>query len=276
MTVSIVTYNTDLSELDCCLSCLSASCVDRIWIIDNSSSAQISDHVSGLDDQRITYIPAENRGYGAGHNIAINEALAYAPTDGLHLIINTDIRFDPEILQTLKDVCQKDSTVGMIQPLILGPDKKCHYSARRLPTPYDLILRRFLPASWAKKRRARYLLKDRNLEQPLIVPYLSGSFMLVRLQALRDCGLFDERFFMYPEDIDLTRQIRAKYKTVYYPAVSIVHDHRAASYSSPRMLRVHASNMIKYFNKWGWFFDRQRRQMNDAIGPYIPEQQTHT
>ena len=271
MTVSIVTYHTDLNELDCCLRCLSAGCVDRIWIIDNSSSPLIRNHILSLGDHRIKYIAAENRGYGAGHNIAINEAMAFAPTDDLHLVINSDIRFDADILQTLKDVCSKDRTVGMIQPLVIGPDNTCLYSVRRLPTPFDLILRRFLPSSWGTKSRDRYLLKDRDLQQPLLVPYIAGSFMLIRLQALRDCGLFDERFFMYPEDIDITRRIALKYKTVYYPAVSIIHDHRAASYKSKRMLRIHIVNIIKYFNKWGWFFDNQRRRLNNAITLYNPE-----
>lgn len=67
---------------------------------------------------------------------------------------------------------------------------------------------------------------------------------------------------MYGEDIDLSRRIHDRYKTMYYPGVTIVHDHQQASYHNAKMLRIHIANIIKYFNKWGWFFDRQRRIVN--------------
>ena len=86
--------------------------------------------------------------------------------------------------------------------------------------------------------------------------------MLLRLSAIRETGAFDERYFMYPEDIDLTRRLHRKWKTLYYPAVSIVHEHQQESRKNYRMLKIHISNMIKYFNKWGWFFDKERRDFN--------------
>jgi GT2 family glycosyltransferase len=95
------------------------------------------------------------------------------------------------------------------------------------------------------------------------VPYLSGCFMFLRVKALKEIGLFDERFFMYPEDIDLTRRIHSKYQTVFYPEVSVIHNHAQDSYKNYRMLWIHISNMVKYFNKWGWIFDSERRKVNN-------------
>lgn len=89
--------------------------------------------------------------------------------------------------------------------------------------------------------------------------------MLMRCAALRRVGLFDTRFFMYPEDIDLTRRLHRHYRTLYWPDIEAVHKHRASSYASFRMLWIHAHNMIRYFNKWGWFFDRERRRMNRRL-----------
>jgi GT2 family glycosyltransferase len=94
------------------------------------------------------------------------------------------------------------------------------------------------------------------------VPYLSGCFMFLRTEALKDVGLFDERFFMYPEDIDLTRRIHGKFRTVFFPEVSIIHHHAQSSYLNFRMLLIHIENMIKYFNKWGWIFDKERKKIN--------------
>jgi len=77
--------------------------------------------------------------------------------------------------------------------------------------------------------------------------------------------MFDERFFMYPEDIDLTRRIHRKYRTVFYPEVSVVHQHAQGSYSNVKLLFIHIRNMVRYFNKWGWFFDKERREINNEI-----------
>ena len=107
-----------------------------------------------------------------------------------------------------------------------------------------------------------YELRDLDLERPINAPYLSGCFMLLRTKAAVDAGLFDERYFMYPEDIDLTRSIHRDWLTLYYPQWTIVHAHKQASYTNKKMLWVHIQNMCRYFNKWGWFFDPERRLFN--------------
>jgi GT2 family glycosyltransferase len=86
--------------------------------------------------------------------------------------------------------------------------------------------------------------------------------MLFRTAALRKIGLFDEQFFMYPEDIDITRRMNAEYRTVFFPGASIVHDHAKESYKSRRFLWIHVKNLIRYFNKWGWIRDPQRSRVN--------------
>lgn len=158
--------------------------------------------------------------------------------------------------------------VGQLHPALIYPDGRPQYTARRLPTPFDLFIRRFLPEQLFKKSRDRYLLKDMDLETIINVPYHQGSFMLLRVDALKQVGLFDERFFMYPEDIDLTRRMHERYQTIYNPFLKAVHAHRAESYKSGRMLRIHIVNMIRYFNKWGWFFDAERRKVNKSLTAY--------
>ena len=130
----------------------------------------------------------------------------------------------------------------------------------------DLILRRFIPI---KKIREKH---DYNFElcytgcdTEMNVPYLSGCFMVLRVSALKEIGLFDERFFMYPEDIDLTRRMHAKYRTMYIPYVTIMHDHAKAPYKNLKMLFIHIIIMIRYFNKWSWFFDKERKIINQKI-----------
>ena len=113
-------------------------------------------------------------------------------------------------------------------------------------------------------------MRSSGYDKIMNVPYLSGCFMLLRTKALQKARLFDERFFMYPEDIDLTRRIHRDYLTVYFPHVTIIHNHEHASYKSLKMLLVHIVNMCRYFNKWGWFVDKERDAINAiAIKAYL-------
>ena len=116
-----------------------------------------------------------------------------------------------------------------------------------------------------RRRNERYLLSEFDHSRELNVAYHQGSFMFLRVEALRRTGLFDERFFMYPEDIDLTRRIHSSYLTLYYPSETVVHCHRAASYRNLRLLAIHCINMARYFNKWGWLRDPERRRVNRKI-----------
>ena len=260
LTVSIVTYHTDIAELQCCIESLQSPVVKTIYVVDNSSRDYIAQFCA---KNNIVYIPSENVGYGAAHNKAMR--LAIQAGSPYHLVINSDIYFSPSVLSTLIDYMDTRPDVAQVHPRVTYPDGTLQYTVRMLPTPFDLILRRFMPAFLSQKRDYKYLLKFANHDCEMNVPYHQGSFMLFRTDALSKVGLFDERFFMYPEDIDITRRMHTHYRTMYYPAVSIVHNHRAESYKSVRMLRIHIVNMIRYFNKWGWFCDAERRRINRQL-----------
>lgn len=86
------------------------------------------------------------------------------------------------------------------------------------------------------------------------------------LQKVEESGeFFDGRFFMYFEDFDLIRRLHKVGRTVYFPDVEIVHDHAAESYKSRKMLLAHIRSAVRYFNKWGWIFDRERKLWNREI-----------
>ena len=153
-------------------------------------------------------------------------------------------------------------TIGHLMPKVYYPNGEIQYLCKLIPTPFDLIFRRFLPKSWTQKQTDKFELRKSGYNRILDVPYLSGCFMFLQTEALKDIGLFDERFFMYPEDIDLTRRIHKKYRTVFFPDVQVFHNHAQSSYINFKMLYIHSFNMIKYFNKWGWFFDMERKIVN--------------
>ena len=180
-----------------------------------------------------------------------------------HLVINSDIQVTAEAIDNLLDVMQSNGAIGQLMPRVVDVNADLQYLCKLLPTPTDL-LRRILFGKRGKESKANQWFELRHLDhtRPINAPYLSGCFMLLRTEALLKAGLFDERFFMYPEDIDLTRRIHRNYLTLYYPEWTIVHAHARDSYKNARMLWIHIRNLCLYFNKWGWIFDRERRQMN--------------
>jgi GT2 family glycosyltransferase len=262
---SIVLYNTDQSQLLRLLDCIVLSnAVDRLILVDNS-------HIR-LDSNlfyspKVTYFhTGKNLGYGAGHNIALRQAIQ----DGadFHFVLNPDIYFQPDALDEMLDRMRQDISIGQLMPKVIYPDGSLQYLCKLIPTPLDLFFRRFLCGpikKIARKQAEHFELRFTGYQHEMDVPYLSGCFMLFRTSALKEIGLFDERFFMYAEDVDITRRMHAKYRTIFYPNAVIVHEHARESYKITKMFWVHIINVIRYFNKWGWFFDDERKEVNSKI-----------
>lgn len=261
ISISIVTYKTNLQELTLCLKSLTSSLISTIYIIDNSEQKYIADFCAQYP--HIIYISNKNIGYGAGHNKALR--LTLKTKEKYHIVLNSDVYFNPNILEKLVNYMDNNTDVAQVQPNIIYPDGTMQYTCRLLPTPANLVFRRFLPSKIVERMNFRYLLKFNDHKREMNVPYHQGSFMFFRLECFNKVGLFDERFFMYPEDIDITRRMHKYYRTMFWPEVTVVHAHRAASYKSKKMLKIHMWNMIKYFNKWGWFFDKERQTWNKQL-----------
>lgn len=245
--------------LERCVSSIKSSKLRPvIHIIDNSPDDSL--RYPSLSLGCIYEHHPENRGYGAGHNIAIKNSLAQGAQ--YHLVINPDVWFDQDILTTAVDYLDNNPDVAQIMPKVLNVDGEMQHLCKLVPTPFDLFLRRFLPKKIGLKSRGRFQLLDSGYDKVMFVPFLSGCFMLLRCSTLKEAGIFDERFFMYAEDADLTRRLATSFETQYLPFVAITHMHGAASHKSIRMLLVHISSAIKYFNKWGWFSDTERDRLN--------------
>ena len=257
LNVSIVLYKHSIPEVKPLVeTLLESEVVSTLFLLDNSPEINHEFETLGVN-----YIfTGKNLGYGAAHNLAIRQTIS--ENIPYHLVINPDITFDPIILKQIEFFMNINTKIGQLIPRVYYPTGEIQYLCKLIPTPFDLIFRRFLPQNWTRKRTEKFELHASGYNKLIDVPYLSGCFMFLRTEALKDVGLFDERFFMYPEDIDLTRRIHKKYRTVFYPDVRIVHHHAQQSYISLKMLFVHSINTVKYFNKWGWINDKERRKIN--------------
>lgn len=260
---SIVLYHNNRVQLQKVIdSFLSTSLDVLLYLVDNSLSDDLKNMAES--DARIIYIfNNANVGYGAGHNVAIRKSIEEDVS--YHLILNPDLYFESDIVEKIYNYMQSHNDVGNLMPKILYPDGENQYLAKLLPTPLDWILRRFLPSRFTTNLTSKFELRYTGYDKIMNVPFLSGCFMFLRTQALKEIGLFDESIFMYMEDIDINRRIHTKYKTLYYPDVSVYHEYERGSHKNFKLLLISIKSSIKYFNKWGWVFDKERKTMNNKL-----------
>jgi GT2 family glycosyltransferase len=265
ITASVVIYKSSVDELKTIIDCTMLNTVDILYIIDNSPTNELEKIVQSYSNTRLVYIPCHsNPGFGAAHNIALK--LAIELEADYHVVLNPDLFFEKDIIRKLTDYADVEENVGLVIPKVIYPNGDIQYLCKLLPTPMDWIGRRFIP--WKKifqRRNYKFELRGSGYDKIMNIPYLSGCFMFFRVSVLKNIGLFDERMFMYCEDTDITRRIYQKYLTIFYPEIKIIHEYKKGSYKSIRLLWIHIKSTIYYFNKWGWFWDKERKRINDRV-----------
>ena len=232
----------------------------QLMLVDNAGD----DRVAALATEfGASYLRAPgNLGFGKAHNLAYQQLRGLSP---YHLVLNPDVSFGTEVVGSLLRVMDEHADLGVVMPKILYPDGSTQYLCKRLPTPWDLLMRRFAPPFARRLLQPamdRYELRDRDYDQPMQPPTLSGCFLVLRSSVIDQVGLFDERFFMYMEDVDLVRRIWAVSRALYYPTVSIVHGYEKGSYRHHELAWQHVRSAVRYFAKWGWLRDTERNRLN--------------
>jgi GT2 family glycosyltransferase len=241
-------------------SFLRGTAESTLYLIDNSPN---DDARKLVNDRRVIYIfNGRNLGFGAAHNIALREAMRLKMT--YHLVLNPDVYFDEHVIPRLVQFMNAAPDAGLVMPKILYPDGRLQPLCKLLPGPDMLLLRRFFQFSKSllERRNFAYELRFTGYDKIMDVPFLSGCFMFLRVDAVRRVGLFDERIFLYTEDLDLSRRIHRDFRTVFYPDAVVYHHHQRGSYHDKKLLLHNIKSAVQYFNKWGWIFDFERRRIN--------------
>lgn len=250
VSASLVLYKTPSHIVERAINCILESGVEMLWIIDHSPVNTLQVQIP--KDSRVLYRHMLNKGYGAGNNIALRESLEKGFK--YHIVMNPDVYWKENVVEILTHYMNHNQETALVMPKVLFPDGTFQLQAKFLPTARDMIMNRL---GFRKKQYAYItgILKD--AKEPVVMPFLSGCFMFLRIDALKNIGLFDERFFMYCEDMDLSRRINEKFKTVYYPGTSIYHDYGRASRHNPLLFIRHSISALKYFYKW-----RKHKRLN--------------
>lgn len=261
LAISIVIYKHRFKDIEPTLqSVFNFQKPRRIYIINNSPTDNL---YKELLQYSVEYIYTnENVGFGAGHNMSfrksIEEGVKY------HLVLNPDISFDENVLKALLKKMEENSEIGLIMPKILNTDGSVQFLPKLLPTPFNLLIRICSPLRKIFHTKNKEYTLENYIEREINVPIISGCFSLFRVEALEKVGLYDELFFMYFEDFDLSRRIHSKFKTIYYPSVSIIHGYDRGATKNFKLFKYFIKSAIIYFNKWGWFIDKERKIINTA------------
>lgn len=259
--IVILNWNTS-TLLRRCLETVLASAGEvqyRVVVVDNASTDD-SVAMARQHFPDVTLIESEiNGGYPYGNNLGLRalgfigagQVLADAPRYAL--LLNPDTELPPNALDDMTRFMDSRPDVGMAGPKIILADGSLDKACRRgFPTPavsfyHFSKLAKLFPNS---PRFGRYNMTYVDPDVEIEVDSVVGAYMQVRREAVEQCGLLDETFFMYGEDLDWAFRIKkAGWKVVYHPQVVVRHVKRAASRRSKKAQFEFWRAMLIFYRK---------------------------
>jgi N-acetylglucosaminyl-diphospho-decaprenol L-rhamnosyltransferase len=172
-------------------------------------------------------------GFATNHN----QAFTYAAGQ-FFCVMNPDVRLNGNPFQALL-ACLQNSAVGVAAPLVLDTGGEIEDSARRFPTPLKIFCKAF-----GRCKSSDYLVNNN-----LIFPdWVGGMFMLFPREVFKKLGGFDQRYFLYYEDVDLCARLRLKgYEVAVCPDARVTHLARRSSHQNFKYLKWHLMSMMRFF-----------------------------
>ncbi len=256
----VLNYRSPADTVKCVEALLAQTLAQEmeIIIVDNHSC----DESVGWVRARFGSLPSvtiletrENIGYGRGNNLAASIARGECL-----LIVNPDNVLPPDAAERLLRTAQQRPDIGIVGPALVYPDGTLRPSARTFPVMRDLFHKRLFPEQW-HRTYARDMTEKNTA--PVPVDWLVGACLLIRTTVFRDLGGFDERFFLFFEDIDFCRRAKKLgYGVLYDPTVRVKDRERRLSEGgilSPlwkKTMRIHLMSAWRYFRKWGFGLDQ--------------------
>ena len=189
----------------------------------------------------------ENGGFGTGHNTVLS--LLHSR---VHFILNPDIQLTADTLSDLADWMAAHPDAVMARPSLVFPDGKPQQLPLRRCALRPMLYRQLPRLSFWKGQNDHYLMLDEDLTRPIEIEFCTGSFSGVRTSTFKAVGGFDESYFMYVEDADLTQKMRTRGKVYLVPQYTAIHAWHRAAHRDLKPALWQTGNLLKYFHKWGF------------------------
>lgn len=257
LSIIIVNWNTKdlLSQCIESIKTHSKRISFEIIVVDNFSSDGSPEMVERKFPEVILIKNKENEGFGKANNQGLSTARGK-----YILFLNSDVVVNENCLDEMFDFMETNLDVGASSCKLTFPDGGLQHSCRKFPSfktflPMLIGLRSFFPNM---KIFRDYLMLDWDHSDVKEVDQIMGSFMFVRKDVLNQIGFFDERYWMYFEEVDLCLRIKkASWKIVHYPYVSAVHflSKSSEQWGEIKKMNEFHRSLLKYFKKNRRFYE---------------------
>lgn len=216
----------------------------KLYVVDNASTDGTVDVIRKNFPQVEIIESKENKGFGAGHNAVIKKL-----NSKYHFLINPDISVRDDVFTKMAEYMDKNEDIGILSPKICCPDGSKQVLGKREPKIKYLAASRFRKEEPSKLLR-EYAMLDRDDSDCYDIEIASGCFVMIRTDIFKKIGGFDDRYFLYFEDFDLSRTVRQNNRVVYFPFASVYHEWERGSKKNKKLLIIHCQSLVKYKLKW--------------------------
>ena len=249
LSIIIVTYKENLDILKACFDSVASSTgvTYELIVVDNGQNSATQGLLKSYPGARYIRNP-DNLGFAAAVNIGMRQR------KGRHvLLLNPDTSFAPDVLQRMVRHLDEDTNVGIASSVIRYPNGDLQESIRRFPTLKDQLLILLKVPHFLRTRAVdRYMMKDIDPLKTQDVNSIMGAFMFIREAVLQQIGLFDERYFIWFEEVDYCKMAHdAGWKIRHYGDVVITH-HKGHMFSKLATIRKQQwirESLRKYMKK---------------------------
>tara|TARA_B100000470_G_scaffold221682_1_gene212732 strand:- start:3866 stop:4714 length:849 start_codon:yes stop_codon:yes gene_type:complete len=235
-----------------------------VYLIDNSDEDSVEfDMLSVVDKERVGALGVGlrlvhgqgNIGYGSAHNLVISNLNSH-----FHLLLNPDVVLQKSTLTIGINFLLENPEVIVASPHAVDDKGDKQYLCKRYPSVFTFLIRGVFP-NWLKNIfqscLASYEMHNLSESEPSAdISIVSGCFMLLRSTSLKEIEGFDERYFLYFEDFDLSLRLGKKGKLAYLPAMHIQHSGGHAASKGLSHFKMFTRSGIRFFNTHGWHFIR--------------------
>lgn len=265
LTISLVIYKPLLEQLSETLQSLALSlshvCISyHVFIIDNTPENEFSavnqKFLTGFfKPSAFTYLQQKtNVGFGKAHNHTLGVDSKF------HLVLNPDLTMSTDAIKNSIEYLSENTNCGLLTPHVTWSDGTVQRLCKKYPSVFILLLRGFAPQSikrFFKSNLDDYEMVNEIDNHSVYInpPMVSGCFMFFRTDIWNKCGGFDERYFLYFEDFDLSIRVKQFCDIAYVPQVSIIHHGGFAARKGVKHIFLFFKSMILFFNihHWSWF-----------------------
>ncbi len=227
-----------------------------LYLVDNASPDGSGERLADAVEQgELHLLPAQqvqvcrqgrNGGFGSGHNSVLPQLKSR-----VHFILNPDIQLTEDTLSDLADWMEQHPGVVMARPALRFPNGEEQRLPLRRCNVRAMVYRQLPCLRFWAKHNEHYLMAEKDLTQPTEIEFCTGSFSAVETEVFRAVGGFDEKYFMYVEDADLTQKMRTKGKAYLVPQYTAIHAWHRAAHRSLRPFLWQCCSLVRYFAKWG-------------------------